>query len=99
LGGQWGGFYGLVPSRVNRKNATASGSEFLYRSVARTIDGFLTWQIINNTFGPNDLEGHPLVDNVLYAPFEGGVRWTFDGGYTWWDLPVSFTSDVSVTKY
>ncbi len=98
-GGQWGGFYGLVPSKVSKDNATASGSESTFHTIAHTIDEYLTWQIINSSFGPNDLEGHWSEDSVLYAPYEGGVRWTFDGGYTWWDLPIESTNDVFVTKY
>jgi len=98
LGGQWGGFYGLVPFKTNKDNVTASGSEFLSHTVVRTIDGFLNWQTVNNTFGPNDLEGHWLAENVLYAPNASGVRWSFDGGYVWFDFPLDLTLDVSVVK-
>ena len=99
LGGQWGGFFGLAPSLSNKDNATTSGTQDWFSSIARTKDGFKTWQIINNVFGPNDLEGHPLIDNVLYAPYSNGVRWTFDGGYTWFDIPLDLISDLSVTRF
>lgn len=57
------------------------------------------WQVLHYSFGPNDLEGHWSEEDVLYAPYSGGVRWMFDGGYTWWDLPIAPTTDVSIAKY
>ncbi len=96
---KWGGFYGIVLSRVNKDNATASGTWNWISGVARTTDAFATWQVVNASYGPNDLEGHWGAENVLYAPYGYGVRWFFAGGSVWFDFPLDSTSDASVTKY
>jgi hypothetical protein len=93
----WSGLYGIAPSLVDPLKATASAHDgWLYR-VGQTVDGNVTWTIMNSAVGPNDLARDPVWEDRLFGANEfGGVQISLDGGVTWNDCPLDWTSSLAV---
>lgn len=72
--------------------------------VAQIVDANVTWTTLTTTFGPPDLERDPVWEDRLFAANNNGdtnnagVRVSFDGGVTWSDALIGWTSTISAVR-
>lgn len=88
----WSGFFGIAPSLLDPLKATASGSEAWFHKVGQTVDGNVTWAILNSNYGPNDIARDPVWEDRLFAAYNNGD--TNHGG-----VIVSYDGELSRSEY